>query len=197
MQKIDQSKKLTTLRRKRILKVKWMESETNKLLNLVHSVGEDWRLVGEGLQSKSAKQCMQKFQNLIKVRRKGNWRKEEDDLLREWVKENGPRKWTKCAQTISGRGGKQCRERWLNSLDPTVKKGSWNVDEQQRLFDFVKAHWSSWAIICKCMPGRTENSVKNYFYSSVRKFKTTLFFRFLADFITYGKNLPFPVFLAW
>jgi hypothetical protein len=53
---------------------------------------------------------------------KGPWLAEEDALLRELVKEVGAKKWSVIAESIPGRAGKQCRERWLNHLDSAVKK---------------------------------------------------------------------------
>lgn len=54
--------------------------------------------------------------------RQGPWTREEDILLRKMVAQYGTKRWSLIASRIRGRIGKQCRERWLNHLDPDVKK---------------------------------------------------------------------------
>lgn len=100
---------------------------------------------------------------------KGQWTPEEDDLLVNWVQRVGHKRWAQCAATIFGRTGKQCRERWYNNLDPNVKKGDWTAEEDNFIFDHYVKQGSSWSKIAKLLTGRTENSVKNRFYSTVRK----------------------------
>ena len=38
-------------------------------------------------------------------------------------------KWEEIAKQIPGRTNKKVRERWLNELDPTIKKGPWTEEE--------------------------------------------------------------------
>jgi len=100
---------------------------------------------------------------------KGPWTTEEDQKLIAWVKAEGPTKWAQCANFIKGRSGKQCRERWFNSLNPNVKKGNWSKEEDELIFDLYQKYGSSWSKIAKLLPGRTENAIKNRFYSTLRK----------------------------
>lgn len=83
---------------------------------------------------------MQKFKNSQRSAKKGNWTPAEDKLLYQWVAENGPHKWTDCSKLIKGRCGKQCRERWVNILNPSVKKGNWDEREQNEIFQLVKKY---------------------------------------------------------
>jgi hypothetical protein len=78
-------------------------------------------------------------------------------------------KWTSCSEFISGRSGKQCRERWFNTLNPSVKKGGWMAEEDFLIFKFFSEFGSKWSLIASKFPGRTENSVKNRFYSTLRR----------------------------
>ena len=172
---------------KRTKKIKWKQEEAQLLIDLVKKYGEKWTRIEEKIKTKSAKQCMQKYKNMVKVERKGNWTEEEDKLLLEWVRVHGPNKWTECSRRIVGRCGKQCRERWMNTLDPQVKRGNWEQGEQSVIFEQMKINWSSWALISKELPGRTENSIKNYFYSSIRRLRATEIFKFLA-IILFGSS---------
>jgi len=115
---------------------------------------------------------MQKFKNSQRSAKKGNWTSNEDKILLQWVKTYGPTKWTECSKLIKGRCGKQCRERWVNILNPVVKKGNWSESEQTSIFENLKVYFTSWSSISKMLQGRTENSIKNYYYSSVRRLKS-------------------------
>ena len=102
--------------------------------------------------------------------KKGSWTAEEDAMLIEWVKSEGEGKWALCAVQMKGRrSGKQCRERWNNTLDPDVKKGEWTRSEDVKLFEEYWRMGSKWASMANNFDGRTENSIKNRFYSLLRK----------------------------
>ena len=99
---------------------------------------------------------------------KGYWSKEEDEQLLEWIKVNGAKKWSECAKYMKKRSAKQCRERWLNHLDPTIRKEDWTPEEDQEIYQLYKKHGTSWSKLAREMKGRTENAIKNRFYSSIR-----------------------------
>jgi Myb-like DNA-binding domain len=48
--------------------------------------------------------------------------------LKALIDEHGTCSWTKVGESFSERTGKQCRERWYNHLDPSVKKGEWTAE---------------------------------------------------------------------
>ena len=53
--------------------------------------------------------------------------------MRRLVAMHGTKKWSVIAQSLEGRLGKQCRERWYNHLDPAIKRGPWTEDEDRRI----------------------------------------------------------------
>lgn len=53
---------------------------------------------------------------------KGQWTKEEDEMVMEYVEKYGTKQWARIAQVLPGRKGKQCRERWHNHLNPDINK---------------------------------------------------------------------------
>ena len=72
------------------------------------------------------------------------------------------------------RTGKQCRERWQHQLNPDIVKDEWSQAEQLALFEVQTRVGNKWSQIAVFLPGRTDNGVKNFFYSSVRRVLTKL-----------------------
>jgi hypothetical protein len=107
--------------------------------------------------------------NKIQILNKGPWSDKEDQLLRNWVNKHGAYNWTKCSEYIKGRSGKQCREHWNNSLDPELLKGQWTSEEDLLIMIFYEKYDGSWKKIIPIFKNRTENSIKNRFFSQLRK----------------------------
>jgi len=104
--------------------------------------------------------------------KKGQWTPQEDKLLEHWVRVNGPKDWEDCGRFIQGRKGKQCREHWNNCLNPDLLKGNWTPEEDFLIMFFYQKCKGSWKKIIPLFNGRIENSIKNRFYSQLRKYAT-------------------------
>ena len=150
---------------------RWSAEEDELLKKIVPFYGEkQWRKISQHMKGRSAIQCLHRWTKILKPGLvKGPWTTEEDHKLYDWVSKEGPTKWSQCAQIIIGRSGKQCRERWFNNLNPVVKKGNWSIEEDDLIFKLYMQFGSSWSKIAKHLKGRTENSIKNRFYSTIRK----------------------------
>lgn len=148
----------------------WSEDEDSRLVNLMQNfTSNKWSIIAQHMGSRSAVQCMNRWTKILKPGLlKGYWSKEEDELLQEWVQANGPKKWSECAKLIKKRSAKQCRERWLNHLDPKIRRDEWTPEEDQQIYDLYKKYGTSWSKLAKEMNGRSENSIKNRFYSTIR-----------------------------
>ena len=71
---------------------------------------------------------------------------------------------------IKNKSGKQCRERWINFLCPNINKGMWSEKEEKILFSTQLKIGNKWSELAKLLPGRSENDIKNHFYSKLRKY---------------------------
>ena len=85
----------------------------------------------------------------------------------ELVHSIGTTNWTKVAEGIAGRIGKQCRERWYKHLDPSIRKSKWTIEEDIEIVRLYCEYGSSWSKIAQVLSGRTDNQIKNRFYSNL------------------------------
>lgn len=103
------------------------------------------------------------------------WTMKEDDIMRKIVEENGTKHWTLISYKLNQicldtkRSSKQCRERWHNHLNVGINKARWSFEEELILFAHHDKVGNKWAEISSFIKGRTDNSIKNHFYSTLRK----------------------------
>ena len=171
----------------------WDSDELELLRKLVEqykNTAPRWNEIAANFTGRSAIDCLSQWQTVTNppvIKGKGSWTPEEDQILREMRKRYG-RKWAKIAQHLPGRQGKQCRERFVNHLDPLLKKGEWTDDEEAILIAMHEHHGNRWANISKQLPGRSDNDVKNHWYSTIQR-----------KFMQHGKDVsstcvqPLPV----
>lgn len=153
---------------------KWSADEDARLKRAVKMFGgKEWKKIAQELGGeRTSVQCLHRWNKVLKPGLvKGPWTSEEDQVVFDMVTTAGVGnvKWSVIASHLNGRIGKQCRERWFNHLDPTIRKGPWTADEDKTMFEAQQHIGNRWCDIAKLLPGRTENMVKNRWNSSARK----------------------------
>ncbi|XP_074357243.1 uncharacterized protein LOC141696975 isoform X1 [Apium graveolens] len=143
-----------------ILKREWTEDEDDKLRAAVATYGEsDWQSVASVLEGRTGTQCSNRWTKALHPmrKRKGKWIPNEDKRLKVAAMFFGAKNWRSVAQYVPGRDHVQCRERWKNCLDPSVKLDEWSEEEDLRLKEAFEEHGPSWGKIASCVSQRTDN----------------------------------------
>ncbi|KAL0891424.1 hypothetical protein Bca101_015407 [Brassica carinata] len=156
---------------RRSTKGQWTAEEDEVLCKAVERFqGKNWKKIAECFKDRTDVQCLHRWQKVLNPELvKGPWSKEEDDTIIALVEKYGPTKWSTISQHLPGRIGKQCRERWHNHLNPGINKNAWTQEEELTLIRAHQIYGNKWAELTKFLPGRSDNSIKNHWNSSVKK----------------------------
>ncbi|XP_019177068.1 PREDICTED: uncharacterized protein LOC109172334 isoform X2 [Ipomoea nil] len=146
-----------------IIKREWTEEEDNKLRAAVEAFGEsNWQVVAASLEGRTGTQCSNRWIKTLHPARQrvGKWTADEDKRLKVAVMLFGPKTWRKIAQYVPGRTHVQCRERWVNSLDPSLNLNVWTGEEDLKLEAAIQEHGYSWSKVAACVAPRTDSQCR-------------------------------------
>ncbi|KAF5754433.1 putative transcription factor MYB family [Helianthus annuus] len=102
--------------------------------------------------------------------KKGIWSEEEDLKLIQYVQTHGPGHWRTLPKKAGlQRCGKSCRLRWTNYLRPGIKRGRFSFEEEETIIQLHSVMGNKWSAIAARLPGRTDNEIKNYWNTHIRK----------------------------
>ncbi|XP_078439028.1 myb domain protein 4r1 isoform X2 [Wolffia australiana] len=143
-----------------ILRKEWTEDEDSRLRAAVEVFGEDnWQLIASYLEGRTGPQCSNRWRNCLHPSRRkvGRWSVDEDKRLKVAVILFGAKNWNKITQFVPGRTQVQCRERWVNCLDPALKLEEWTQEEDTKLREAIATFGYSWSKVASSVPPRTDN----------------------------------------
>ncbi|KAI3905526.1 hypothetical protein MKW92_053123 [Papaver armeniacum] len=102
--------------------------------------------------------------------KKGPWTPEEDIILVSYIQEHGSGNW-RSVPTNTGlqRCSKSCRLRWTNYLRPGIRRGNFTELEEKMIISLQSILGNKWAAIASNLPERTDNDIKNYWNTHLKK----------------------------
>jgi hypothetical protein len=150
---------------------KWTPEEDALLHSIVQSSETmNWKSAETQFPGKTSQQLFERWTKVLDPRLlKGSWTRQEDEIIITYVRTYGCKSWTKLAKMLPGRIGKQCRERWMNHLNPDLSRDQWTPEEDELLMELHAEFGNSWSKIAARMPRRADNMIKNRWYSTLSK----------------------------
>lgn len=181
---------------------KWSKKDDVELINAVNKFqGKNWKLISDEVgTNKTHIQCLQRWKQVLQPGlKKGNWNREEDICLlrlmnslgavseNPTVRNSNFTDWKTVEKCMDGRTAKQCRERWLLNIDPSINKTVWKRSEDEQLLKLQIELGNKWSTIKDILQtNRTENAVKLRFNFIKRQAKKNIGTQYVLDTLNYN-----------
>ncbi|XP_038998286.1 MYB-like transcription factor EOBI [Hibiscus syriacus] len=102
--------------------------------------------------------------------KKGTWTSDEDQKLIAYIMRYGIWNWNEMPRFAGlRRSGKSCRLRWMNYLRPNIRRGNFSREEEETIIHLQRELGNRWSAIAARLPHRTDNDIKNYWNSRLKK----------------------------
>lgn len=94
----------------------------------------------------------------------GVWRNTEDEILKAAVMKYGKNQWARIASLLHRKSAKQCKARWFEWLDPSIKKTEWSREEEEKLLHLAKLMPTQWRTIAPIVGRTAAQCLEHYEY---------------------------------
>ncbi|XP_074596966.1 cell division cycle 5-like protein [Brevipalpus obovatus] len=92
----------------------------------------------------------------------GIWKNTEDEILKAAVMKYGKNQWSRIASLLHRKSAKQCKARWFEWLDPSIKKTEWSREEEEKLLHMAKMMPNQWRSIAFIVGRTTSQCLEHY-----------------------------------
>lgn len=89
------------------------------------------------------------------------------------VSRYGKSNWGEIASMVPNRTTRQCRERYLHYLDPSLNNKPWTYQEDKILIEKFHEYGPKWKVLSTFFTNRTDVNIKNHYATILRRWKIT------------------------
>lgn len=97
-----------------------------------------------------------------------------DAKLVRLVNQHGTNKWKHIARCFKNKTAKQCRNRWMNYLSPSITRGTWTEEEDALILRNFEQYGPKWVKMQEDMPKRTANDIRMRYLKLHRRIEKEL-----------------------
>jgi len=90
------------------------------------------------------------------------WTNVEDEILKAAVSKYGLNQWQRVSSLLARKSASQCKARWSEWLDPSIRKVEWSRDEDEKLLHLAKIMPTQWRTIAPIV-GRTASQCLEHY----------------------------------
>ena len=88
----------------------------------------------------------------------------KDEILKAAVMKYGKNQWARIASLLHRKSPKQCKARWFEWLDPSIKKTEWSREEEEKLLHLAKLMPTQWRTIAPIVGRTAAQCLEHYEY---------------------------------
>lgn len=104
----------------------WTNEEDTKILELYERLPKKWSEIAALMTDRNENQCLHRYRRLVQLGKSHKiWSSQEDETILKLIKKYG-KNWKIISEMLGSKNGKQIRERYINKLDPTIKREDWS-----------------------------------------------------------------------
>jgi pre-mRNA-splicing factor CDC5/CEF1 len=86
----------------------------------------------------------------------------QDEILKAAVMKYGLNQWARISSLLTRKSAKQCKARWFEWLDPSIKKTEWTREEDEKLLQLAKVMPTQWRTIAPIVGRTAQQCLERY-----------------------------------